>query len=794
MSITVVKVLRTISKIVLLIIGIGIIGYGGLMVYKSVVNKPQKVRITNVTDSAATITWVTDNPMRGVVYYRDKGSFLPGPLGLIGSKVAYDDRDFAKAQDDCVKAFNENANITKDANFTVDGGGFDCENIPVEKLGAYYTHSVTIKNLNESSTYFFVVGNGIWSWNVDGVSKVIGENDLAVANSFNFKTAKLLEEVPTPNIAYGTVYAAEYEDGEVLVESESKDSLAFAYLNINGINSQVISAVTNTDGGWTFDKSNFRDAEGNLITDLSKASMVVCSQYEDVNPKDCMEVKEDLNVDTDVDLLGNIVDDLSTGEKNRILEKWEELIGKVYAFDTEMGDYTSCGSVGVDNCNGAASQCVKKCYIPGTEMYKWVSIGTVGGGACSLPYSCGCSPVNKCEDKCENNVAKKRTCTDSAGYNAWTTWSNGSCGGNPCVSEATCTNGACENVANGARKVCKNNAWVTEAGSCSSSTQCYKVGDCKNVTLGHQICQTNYNWGSTISGACPINDGSPKLGGSCSELNKCVNVPPYKNGFICKGTIGNLTWQTHSGSCPTNDVQCKAVPKYSHYSVQGCEVYQLSGCDFKCGDASSTFYASNKCVTLFGMSTGYNKCSGNNVDPNKDVVVNVNEVDFDKFSATQLKNIMDGNGVIRDLVESKLNRILKKVDNRNCDGDRNNSSDFNLASKFCKALTGKGTEDKRISGSTCPNGDYKNYTICPPLYTKKIELVSKAYAEESTSSGYTLYLPEYGMYSFEIGDYQLTTSTTNGNTYHIFYIEANDKTGFQMPADPDNPKIGRAHV
>ncbi|HOT61153.1 MAG TPA: fibronectin type III domain-containing protein, partial [Candidatus Dojkabacteria bacterium] len=169
MSITTIKVLRTISKIVLLIIGIGIIGYGGLMVYKSVVNKPQRVRITNVTDSATTITWVTDNPVRGVVYYKDEGSFLPGPLGFLGSKVAYDDRDFARAQDECVKAFNENAKNTKDEDFAVDGNNFDCENIPVEKLGAYYTHSVTIKNLNESSTYFFVVGNGIWSWNVDGV-------------------------------------------------------------------------------------------------------------------------------------------------------------------------------------------------------------------------------------------------------------------------------------------------------------------------------------------------------------------------------------------------------------------------------------------------------------------------------------------------------------------------------------------------------------------------------------------------------------------------------------------------
>jgi len=802
MGIQSVKVLRTISKIVLLIVAIGVVGYGGVMIYKSVINKPQKVRITNVTDSAATITWITDNPVRGVVYYKEKGTFLPGPLGLIGSKVAYDDRDFANAQDECVKAFNENANITKDANFTVDGSGFDCENIAVEKLGAYYTHSVTIKNLNESSTYFFVVGNGIWSWDVDNVDKTLSTNDLAVTNSFNFKTAKLLETVPTPNIAYGTVYAAEYIDGEAIIESESKDSLVFAYLTINGVNSQTISAVTNTDGGWTFDKSNFRDTEGNLIGDLSKASMVVCSQYEDIDPKVCMEVKEDLDVDTDVDLLGNIVDDLNKGEKNRILEKWEELISRVYAFDTELGDFTSCGSVGVDGCNGAASQCVKKCYIPGTELYKWVSIGTVGEGACSLPYSCGCSPVNKCEDKCENNVAKKRTCSDSGGYNAWTTWSAGSCSGNPCVSEPVCTNGACENVAsgarrvcksgawvteagscstsnctegscenvaNGARRVCKSGAWVTEAGSCSTSTQCNTAGECRNVTLGHQICQTSYKWGSTISGACPTSGGNndivctdddgktillgqscPKLGGTC-QLN---------------------------GSCSGVGASCTLTPKYTETEgVRSC-LPTSNACTLKCAGETTKVLNSTDCTKL-----GANRCVTNNTAQPSELKFEA--IDLNK---ADLKLLITVEPAVRKFVLSEINQIEAKYNSGvNCPNYIGGAEEKEYR-KWCEAVNGTVT----LGGDLVPcDGNVSKFKFnCDiPQSSLIIEssLISKAYAEESTSSGYTLYLPEYGMYSFELGDYQLTTSTTNGNTYHIFYIEANDKAGFQMPADPDNP-------
>ncbi|HQI92563.1 MAG TPA: fibronectin type III domain-containing protein [Candidatus Dojkabacteria bacterium] len=376
MSITTIKVLRTISKIVLLIIGIGIIGYGGLMVYKSVVNKPQRVRITNVTDSATTITWVTDNPVRGVVYYKDEGSFLPGPLGFLGSKVAYDDRDFARAQDECVKAFNENAKNTKDEDFAVDGNNFDCENIPVEKLGAYYTHSVTIKNLNESSTYFFVVGNGIWSWNVDGVDKEISENDLPIANSFNFKTSRLLEEVPTPNIAYGTVYAGVKSEEGYLSESLSKDSLVYAYLVVDGKNSQVISSVTNTAGGWIFDKSNFRDTEGNLITDLSKAKMMVRAQYEDVLEARWVDVVDSLDVDTELDLSGNLVDDLTEGEKKVILDRFESLIDKVYAAPSQQS-YHQCpdgDSYDVSGCS-TDSRCLKKCLNTNVNENEWVDFG-----------------------------------------------------------------------------------------------------------------------------------------------------------------------------------------------------------------------------------------------------------------------------------------------------------------------------------------------------------------------------------------------------------------------------------
>jgi len=755
MSITTVKVLRTISKIVLLVVGIGIIGYGGLMIYKSVINKPQRVRITNVTDSAATITWVTDNPVRGVVYYKDEGSFLPGPLGFLGSKVAYDDRDFARAQDECVKAFNENAKKTKDEDFAVDGNNFDCENIPVEKLGAYYTHSVTIKNLNESSTYFFVVGNGIWSWNVDGVDKEISENDLPIANSFNFKTSRLLEEVPTPNIAYGTVYAGEYVDGEALVESESKDSLVFAYLTVNGINSQIISAVTNSDGGWTFDKSNFRDTEGNLITDLSEVSMMVCAQYENVNPKSCAKVTENLNNDTVVDLQGNLVEDLETYKKDIFLKKFDELLNKIYAMSSDGHDMSKCTDSGVSGCAPSTAKCIKKCPVTGTTLFDWVDVGTVANGDCNLPSYCGgCTAADNargCIDGTSGDNHSKM-CLPSSGTYFWKDWNNSDSCIDSGSGETNCkTNGECQNVYNGARKVCVNYNWVTEQGSCGSSG------------------------GRTVPESCTDGNGATiKAGKPCPQT-----------GGTCNGTTWKCEKDTVEGEKKLNQETCKIIPTYtgSYFADIGA-------------NAGKEYQTLNSCKAC-EVSIGAYRCTQHYGVPNiryvdsKDetsYTLNITELNKIKLLSSQPDNgveMVNNNPTLKTSLENELREIYKKGEKTENVGSDNIVIGIGLGyqkkvTTYCNAL-GLPLIPASGGGKLCKlDGNAENLIKVPAL-------ILGAYAQDSASSGYTLYLPEYGMYSFELGDYQLTTDTTNGNTYYIFYIETNDKKGFQMPVDPDNP-------
>ena len=55
-------------------------------------------------------------------------------------------------------------------------------------------------------------------------------------------------------------------------------------------------------------------------------------------------------------------------------------------------------------------------------------------------------------------------------------------------------------------------------------------------------------------------------------------------------------------------------------------------------------------------------------------------------------------------------------------------------------------------------------------------------------------MPEYGLYSFQLGKYDFKTSVSNGTTIYIFYLETNGEEGFQAPNDPENPGINDDYV
>lgn len=210
----------------------------------SLVYRPMGVKVTNVTSSSATVSWYTNVPMTGEVSYKEKDSFIPLFLSGIGADKAYDDRDFAYAQKLCVAAFNMKLEKEVDEDFTVSGEDYNCDNVKVSKLGRYYVHHVTIKNLDEKKDYYFRVGNRIWGWKGDVMS---------------FKTFETPANVKEPVPVFGRIVSSEGKySGDSIVYGRFKDLSS-------GNESVMYSSVTNDEGGWYLDGGNLRAVDGEFV-------------------------------------------------------------------------------------------------------------------------------------------------------------------------------------------------------------------------------------------------------------------------------------------------------------------------------------------------------------------------------------------------------------------------------------------------------------------------------------------------------------------------------------------------
>ena len=276
------KVLRGISKVVLLLVLLLLLGYLGYHTYVGIKSRPYKVRVSNVTDSAFTVSWITDKPMEGVVYYGDNSVFLPGPLSWLGKKVAFDDRDISNAQTECVDRFAKEVSKTKDEDFTVDITDFDCNDVKVKKVGKYYTHHVTVDDLEPNKEYYFRVGTKVVTYAKN--KGTYTNNELTGIEKFSTTTRDVFTELGTPRPAFGVTYNLYYDDEKNLVKNISFDSLMFLLAKRDDEVLGYFSGVANNDGGWSIDMGNIRDAKGNVIKETEGIELEFIPQTENFLP------------------------------------------------------------------------------------------------------------------------------------------------------------------------------------------------------------------------------------------------------------------------------------------------------------------------------------------------------------------------------------------------------------------------------------------------------------------------------------------------------------------------------
>lgn len=661
MNIKIKKVLRVISKIILILIALGLVGFAGYYVYKAIVFKPLNVVVTNVTDVSATVTWTTNSPMKGVVYY-GKNTLLPGPLGFVGANVGYDDRDVSDAQGVCVNDFNKQAGQSKDSSFSVDGSNFDCENVKVTKTGSYYTHSVTIKNLEENSTYNFVVGDGIWSFKKT-VSTV--------------KTFSTLTEVGEPMPVFGKIVG---DDG-----TYSRDSIVYITFN-DGSESKdsiVYSSAANDDGGWYLDASSIRGTDGNILP---------------------LELKNDT-----FRIKGTYSNYGTSGEENHIFGYFE-----VATFDLVIE---------------------KKIPVSLSFLNKLV-MGVYAG--------CGYQTVNV-------GIDSKFVC---------------SCTTNP----STCPNGwraaTSADLAPVAADLGYGNVVKEIAGEDGtlSQTEAQQLG-LSEGDLTYLGVKTEGN-----------NSGCTYIGGSC-EGNKICEVS------------GTYTHYSYDG-CKNTPPSSTPAPVATQKTSETCDVItsydvwgNLDHCQISCEGEKSISILNNKCKEIYPNVKITIDPAIEPLDQTSEI--SVTNISLSSLSSLRIEKLIEGSEYLYSFVKSEIAR-LSSAFGGSCD-NKWSSKDRNTFSNYCSSLGGVVSEERIF----CPFTKLGNKLTCVGAKDEANsgqgnKYVSGVYAADA-SAAYAFYLPEIGAYSFEIDGAQVSEQTSNGSTVHLFYVEANGKDGFQMPADIENP-------
>lgn len=216
---------KNLVRVLLVVFILGLVAFAGYLFvnFNDDGGKILSVRVTNVTSNAATISWVTERPFAGKVYYSEDNNWFP--IFEPNKDKAYEDRD--------TEINTEGRLVLKD-----------------NKQTERYSHHVTIRNLDPNKTYYFrIAGKLHKTFTFDPVS---------------FNTLGVTEEINTPDPIYGkvknyTVGEKDPVDGIVyyrIVSAESED----------GPKSAWYSSPISTSSSWTGDLSQLYTEDGSRFT------------------------------------------------------------------------------------------------------------------------------------------------------------------------------------------------------------------------------------------------------------------------------------------------------------------------------------------------------------------------------------------------------------------------------------------------------------------------------------------------------------------------------------------------
>jgi hypothetical protein len=222
------------------------------------------VRFSNVSSSSVTVSWNTKKETSASVIAFEGDMKLPFRILCPTREKFYDTRDVKEAELMAASSSGQSDDLA----LTMDD--FDTE-IEVKDMGKYYTHHVTVTNLDPEKEYSFVVGDKLLFRKVEDVK---GQSIV--------KTFEVPDEIKSPSPAYSSVKNAENSNNPIDKLAPVTDGVVyFNFFDENtGIESNLFSSTLNEQGNWYIDTSmavgpfgepyleTYDTIDGNLRVDL----------------------------------------------------------------------------------------------------------------------------------------------------------------------------------------------------------------------------------------------------------------------------------------------------------------------------------------------------------------------------------------------------------------------------------------------------------------------------------------------------------------------------------------------
>ncbi|MCA9374703.1 fibronectin type III domain-containing protein [Candidatus Dojkabacteria bacterium] len=464
---------------------------------------PKEVRVTNITSNSASLSWVTKSKTDGVVYVKE-GKNLILPFVIKNDNVSYDDRDVAAAELQAAEKVQAEAS----ANGTVTSEILS-EDVKVEKTGKYYTHHITVKNLDPSKEYSFYVGSGSLLW----------ASKNGVSGASTFETYALSDAATLPQIdpAYGKIVnggSDTYENDALVYVSLKDDSIS--------AESTTLSAVVRDNGSWYIDLSSARVIGGTelFLSKYTEPSESMIDSIEVITSYGSADKEVSRNVDSPAE-------DIVVSESGS--SSTSSLVPVAYA--------SPCYGRWSVTCSNGATHCENRGNIQEGFVQVW------GSGAQSHWASEACKvavSTNNC-----NEPDNPSLCPSSGGV-----------GGGGSVQEVSAPASSssyedpdCGNIIS--QNLVKSTGDLCDAGSycplSAASSRWPNRGGCDGGgSLGCFGCSDgNYRCGEDSSSACGIvtsTGGTTSSGsGTGVTVNPGINGSSGTTGAATSGTSGPLS-------------------------------------------------------------------------------------------------------------------------------------------------------------------------------------------------------------------------------------------------------------